>query len=318
MSLSAEQLDRARGAVLGSGVGDALGAAYEFGCAAVGPEGPEMLGGGLGGFEPGEWTDDTAMAWCILDVAATRADLGSDAALTEIAHRFREWYDGGPADIGNQTRAVLGAAGEAPSAGALTQAAHDLHAQTGRSAGNGSLMRTAPVALRFLDDPEALAAAARRISALTHVDQQAQDACVLWSAAIAQAIVEGEFDVRTGLALLAPAQAESWAELIDAAESEDPATFQPNGWVVTAFQAAWSAIAQTPVPAQDPRQHFSVALDTVIRIGDDTDTTAAIAGALLGAKWGASAVPQRWRRVLHGYPGIAADELSRLVDLAVG
>src|SRR5262245_61109496 len=111
MRLTPAQLDRASGALLGSAVGDGLGAAYEFGLATVGPEGPRMLGGGLGGFAPGEWTDDTAMAWCIADIAATGADLRTDEALTAVARRFREWYDSNPPDIGIHTRRVLSAAG---------------------------------------------------------------------------------------------------------------------------------------------------------------------------------------------------------------
>lgn len=318
MTSSPERIDRARGAVLGSAVGDALGAAYEFGSRTVGPAGPEMLGGGLGGFEPGEWTDDTAMAWCILDVAATHEDLGSEEALTQIARRFRQWYDAGPADIGNQTRAILGAVGPEPVAAALIAASYDLHQRTGRTAGNGSLMRTAPVALRYVEDPVALVEAARRISALTHYDPQAQDACALWSLAIARAIVAGEFDIRSGLALLEPAAAETWARLIDEAEDEEPTRFNPNGWVVSALQAAWSAIVHTPIPAEDPSRHFGAALETVIRVGDDTDTTAAIAGGLLGARWGAASIPQHWRTVLHGYPGITGEDLLLLVDRALG
>jgi ADP-ribosylglycohydrolase len=318
MVLSPDQVDRARGAVLGSAVGDALGAPYEFGCRAVGPSGPEMLGGGLGGFAPGEWTDDTAMAWCILDVAARHGDLGSEDALTQVARRFRQWFESGPADIGNQTRSVLGEVGPDPAASTLTATSYDLYARTGRTAGNGSLMRTAPVALRYLEDGVALVDAARRISALTHYDQQAQDACALWSVAISHAVVSGEVDVRSGLALLKPAAAETWAGLIDEAESRAPTDFSPNGWVVSAFQAAWSAIVHTPVPADEPSRHFGDALDTAIRIGDDTDTVAAIAGGLLGARWGAASIPLRWRTMLHGYPGITGEDLVVLVDRAIG
>lgn len=317
MALSPDRLDRARGAVLGSAVGDALGAAYEFGCRAVGPDGPEMLGGGLGGFAPGEWTDDTTMAWSILDVAASHDDLSGDEALTQIARRFRRWYDAGPADTGNQTRAVLDAVGPDPDAAALRAASYDLHARTGHTAGNGSLMRTAPVALRYLDDPEGLVEAARAISALTHYDPQAQDACALWSVAIRHAIVSGDFDLRSGLALLGPAAAQRWAELIDEAERREPHVFNPNGWVVSALQAAWSAIVHTPIPVGEPSRHFGDVLATAIRIGDDTDTVAAIAGGLLGARWGAPAVPRHWRAMLHGYPGISGEELVALADSAV-
>lgn len=94
------------------------------------------------------------------------------------------------------------------------------------------------------------------------------------------------------------------------------AAFRPNGWVVTALQAAWASIHQTPVPAEDPRRHLEEALATVSGIGHDTDTTAAIAGALLGARWGASAVPAEWRRVSHGYPGLTGEDLVKLAHLA--
>ena len=91
-----------------------------------------------------------------------------------------------------------------------------------------------------------------------------------------------------------------------------------NGWVVAALQAAWSAIATTPVPVDDPdagvfrAHHLGLALDAAVRAGYDTDTVAAIAGGLLGAAYGASAVPGRWRYLLHGWPGITAHGLVAL------
>src|SRR4029077_19608583 len=96
------------------------------------------------------------------------------------------------------------------------------------------------------------------------------------------------------------------------AESSRPSDFANNGWVVAALQAAWSAIAHTPVPEDDTASgtfradHLRRALDAAVRAGNDTDTVAAIAGGLLGAVYGASAVPLRWRRLLHGWPGITA------------
>src|SRR4029079_19516583 len=105
---------------------------------------------------------------------------------------------------------------------------------------------------------------------------------------------------------------------LDDAESAPPASFPNNGWVVTALQAAWSAITTTPVPVDDPdagrfrADHVRLALDAGGRAGYDTDTVAAIAGGLLGAAHGASAVPLAWRRVLHGWPGINAHGLVSL------
>ena len=315
MRLTTAQTDRACGAVLATAAGDALGAGYEFG-AGPGSEGPGMIGGGLGNFAKGEWTDDTTMAWCALDVAAKGVDLRSEDALTEIARRFRGWYESGPADIGNQTRSVLSSGGHEPTGAALTAASDALHARTGHTAGNGSLMRTAPVALGYLDDPEGLTEAALAVSRLTHADPRAGEACILWSHAIRHAILTGEIDVRAGLEHLEPEPAEYWTARIDEAEAGPPERFARNGWVVEALQAAWSAIHHTPVPTDDPRRHLEDALARAIGIGHDTDTVAAIAGGLLGARWGASAVPARWRRILHGYPGLTGERLVGLAHLA--
>jgi len=317
MKLTPAQLDRACGAVLGSAVGDALGAPYEFGLAKVGAEGPRMIGGGLGSFAPGEWTDDTAMAWCILDVAATGLDLRSPEGLTAIGRNFRAWYESGPPDIGNQTRTILSAVGPTPTGADMTAKSHDLHVRTGHTAGNGSLMRTAPVALQYLEDPVGLVEAARRVGALTHYDPHAQDACALWSLAIRHAILNAEFNFRSGLKYLDDDAVAYWSDRLDEAEATDPSRFRPNGWVVTALQAAWSAIVQTPAPTDGPGcRHLADSLATAIAIGDDTDTVAAIAGALLGARWGASAIPAQWRRISHGYPGLTGERLVELAHLA--
>lgn len=106
MRLTTAQTDRARGVLVASAAGDALGAGYEFAHVAPDLE-PEMIGGGLGGFARGEWTDDTAQAVAIAEVAATGADLRTPEALTAIAQRFADWYAEGPADVGVQTSAVL-------------------------------------------------------------------------------------------------------------------------------------------------------------------------------------------------------------------
>ncbi|MGI8870183.1 MAG: ADP-ribosylglycohydrolase family protein, partial [Mycobacteriales bacterium] len=103
-----------------------------------------------------------------------------------------------------------------------------------------------------------------------------------------------------------------WADRFDAAASATPDAFAHNGWVVEALQGAWSAISGTPVPAEDRAAgifrglHLRLALEAGVRGGRDTDTVAAIAGGLLGAAYGASAVPATWRRIVHGWPGLRA------------
>jgi ADP-ribosylglycohydrolase len=304
--------DRIAGVLLGAACGDALGAGYEFGP----PLPPEveiiMLGGN--GFAPGEWTDDTAMTVAIAEATAAGHDLRTPAGLDAVAAGFRRWYLSDPNDIGLQTRAVLATAEEAGgSGGAMERAAADFYAANpGRGAGNGALMRTAPVALAYLNDEPALVVAARKVSALTHADPASLEACALWCLAIRHAVRTGELDVRAGLVHLLPARASYWAGLLDEAEAKRPADFQNNGWVVQALQAAWSAITTTPVPPAEPERHLVLALAAAVRGGRDTDTVAAIAGALLGARWGASAVPATWRDAIFGWPGYRADDLVRL------
>ncbi|GAA1871832.1 ADP-ribosylglycohydrolase family protein [Myceligenerans crystallogenes] len=317
MNLTPDQTDRARGVLLAAACGDALGAGYEFGSAPLGDH-PEMIGGGLGDFAPGEWTDDTSQLYAIALVAATGADLRTSGALDDVAAGFLRWYAGNPPDVGIQTSQILAAAAPTPSAAAMTRHAADHFARTGRAGGNGSLMRTAPVALAHLDDPRALVEAATAVSALTHADPQAMQACALWCLAIRESVLSGRLpDLRSLVAYLPESSHTFWNERITEAEASEPGRFRPNGWAVAALQAAWSAIVRTPVPDAGPAGHLVAALETAIRIGDDTDTVAAIAGALLGARWGASAVPGEWRRIVHGWPGDTADGLVRLAHLAV-
>ncbi|GAA2094529.1 ADP-ribosylglycohydrolase family protein [Actinomadura alba] len=316
---TADQRDRIAGVLTGAACGDALGVPYEF-AALLGPdETPEMIGGGLGPYEPGEWSDDTQMALCIAQVAATGADLREQAALDGIARWFLKWFAEGASDVGMQTRRVLAATARREGAGAgaaMRAAATELHAETGRSAGNGSLMRTAVVAVAHLDDVVAMAEAARAVSELTHFDPLAGDACVLWCAGIRRAVLDGVFDgVREGLDLLPVERRAQWADWLADAETRPPGTFIPNGFVVQALQAAWSAVVHTPA---DGSRHLERALHAVVRVGDDTDTIAAIAGALLGARWGVSAIPAEWRAAVNGWPGMRAADLEALSLSAAG
>lgn len=290
-----------------------------------------MVGGGLGPYQPGEFSDDTQMAVCIASVLAQGIDsMGHERALDAIARNFLTWRREGASDIGVQCSTVLRMTEQAGASSSIshqmTEVSKKRYEMGELSAGNGSLMRTGPVGLIALDDPHATAVAARRISTLTHADPLAEEACVIWSEGIRHAVMTGSFDgVRLGLDHLPAHRAAQWAAWLDEAEINPPHRFQPNGFVVSALQAAWSAIFRTPVPANDPAtgsfatQHFRAALEAAVRSGDDTDTVAAIAGALLGARWGASAVPYHWQRAVHGWPGVASRDLVALaVSIARG
>lgn len=311
MKLTTAQRDRFHGVLLAAAAGDALGAGYEFGPPLPHEADVYMRGGGGFGWAPGEWTDDTSMAIAIAEVAAGGADLRNESAQDAIVARWFDWSRAAT-DVGVQTRQVLETVGRSASgvtAAAARDAAREVDERTGRSGGNGSLMRTAPVALAFLDDEQALVDAARSLSALTHFDPEAGEACALWCLAIRHAVLTGELDLRNSLKGLPEDRRTTWSDRIDVAERATPADFPRNGWVVEALQAAWSAITVTRSGEGPAAGHLRRALEVAVRGGNDTDTVAAIAGGLLGAAYGAAAVPSEWRRMLHGWPGLRARDL---------
>jgi ADP-ribosylglycohydrolase len=294
--------------VIGSAVGDALGAGYESGPA---PEPSEvtMLPGTLTREPAGHWTDDTAMAIAILEAAAQHGTLLSNEAVLSVCERFLQWYRSHPRDVGMQTSSVLG---QCSSGGDLAAVALREQMREPDRAGNGSLMRTGPVALAHLGNDHDLAFAARTMSELTHPNPYATDACVLWTLAIDRSIRTGELSgPRAGLDLIDAARQSEWDRLITEAETRDGRDFVPNGFVVTALQAAWSAVHAT----RDSEQPMEDGLRRAVSIGDDTDTVGAIAGALLGATYGVASVPRDWRDGLAGWPPEYRE--PDLVDLAL-
>jgi len=311
---AAARRDRAAGVVLASAAGDALGSQYEFGPALADDVTPQF-GAGVFGHEVGEWTDDTSMAIPILRVLADGRALEQPDALDEIVQAWCDWSLSAK-DVGVQTRGILSSLPETASADAATAASERAHEASGRSAGNGSLMRTGPVALGYLDRPASeLVAAAGRVAQLTHWERDNVDACALWCLAIRHAVRTGQLDLRAALdeyeQVLDQPQPR-WAQLIDEATAPGihPRAFRAeNGWVVRAFQGALAAVAGASSLAD--------ALERAVRGGGDTDTVAAIAGSLAGAVYGAGALPAAWREVLHGWPGIDAAELERMALRAV-
>lgn len=313
--------DRAAGVLLGTAVGDALGVHYEFGTPPHALEKAEMLGGGLGNFDPGEWSDDTSMAVVIAEAISCGGDATSESTLDKIADGFVRWMRSDPPDAGTQTAAVLTQVmrrlddDESGVSRICLEEALIYSLSHPHSAGNGALMRTAPVALAHLHDRDRLARAARQVAQLTHADPLAGDSCVLWCEAVRVAVLERRIDIAAGLDLL-PARHDQWSSWVEEAIRPDDhggipgRRFSPNGYTVTAFQAAAAAVTH----GEAYPNPFEEGLHAAVRIGDDTDTVAAIAGALLGACHGARAVPKDWVSKVHGWPGLDALSLVALAS----
>ncbi|SDP44626.1 ADP-ribosylglycohydrolase [Streptomyces sp. cf386] len=279
---------RALGAVIGSAVGDALGAPFEFGpegaFSARFPEpgqGGEMCGGG--GWEPGEATDDTQMA---VLVGESLLDCGR-LELPDVFRRFQRWAAAEPKDIGLQTEAVL-------SSGDAWDMAAALHFQVNqRTAGNGALMRATPAAVHFARaGRDATMDAARRIAALTHGDRAAWEGTAIFHELVRVALDEGDASAAVPATLEAvhPDHRDRYAVVLAPDWHPDQAT-EFNGAVWPCLGSAVWALRTT--------SSYEDAVRAAIDLGGDTDTVAAVTGGLAGAVYGISAVPERWTGVLH-------------------
>jgi hypothetical protein len=249
--------------------------------------------------------------------------LCGDDALEEIAAGLLGVLAAGADGTAERASQAL-MAGRSDGGGGLAAALRAVAAPAaGCGTSNKLLMRSAVIALAYLDDPERMVSAVQAVCQLTHGETLARDACILWCTAIRHAVWHGSFDgLHAGLTLIPAARKAQWSAWLADTESREPGCFSPNRSAARALQAAWAAIVHTPVPAQSPAsgsfacQHLQRALAAAIRIGDDTEAIAGIAGALLGARWGASAIPLAWQRTMLAYPGLGSRDLVRLGILA--
>lgn len=316
--------DKVSGVLVGAACGDALGAGYEFG--------PSLKPGsvvsmrGQGAFERGEWTDDSAQMVALAMATAKGVDLRSEEGQDDVATNLLDWYYS-PArskDIGIHTAAVMRQVATVTGPGLAqrfrqTAAAKEENAPR-NSGGNGALMRTAPVALAYLDDPAGLVQAAKDIALLTHADNASASACAVWCLAIREALTIERIEsldafaasVSASVAAHMPDEAATWSDILADAFGRDPRDFTAgNGYSVTTLKAAWAAVTSTAIPSS-PARHFTLALEEAVRGGGDADTVACVAGALLGAMWGLSAIPTDWRRRIFGWPAKTDRDLVRL------
>jgi ADP-ribosylglycohydrolase len=294
------KLDRITGALLGVHAGDSLGAALEFSSwQEIQDRYPhglrEIVGGGPFDWPAGHATDDTDLTRAVL---LAYLDPGEDVVRT-AADRMLQWYQGDwpgrtpgspPVDVGGATRTGLLRyldTGDPRAAGAGEG-----------NAGNGSLMRCIPTALAG-SDPDRRARDSVEISAITHDDRRCTASCVAYNEIVASLLEGTDAVPAVGTALTsarsgAPAavlQAIFFGTTLSLPDAvRTGKTLLPNGgggYVLDSLSLAIAAVL-------DPRSFEDVLVD-VARLGGDTDTNAAIAGGLLGARDGAAAIPSRWR-----------------------
>jgi ADP-ribosyl-[dinitrogen reductase] hydrolase len=281
-------MDRATGCLLGLACADALGGAVEFVSRerldALYPGGiREIMGGGPHRLEIGEYTDDTQMA-----LAIGRACTADGVDLDAVVANFVGWYRSGPKDIGIATANALQLIA---SGTPWTEAGERLQAASADGvAGNGTVMRCAPLALRFHRVPGRLRDASIETARMTHADPRAT-----WGAvALNQGIVH----------LLDGGSREN---VIDAATREIPEPrvvdaivrapamrrddVRSGGYVLDTLNAAFWCLLTTR-SAED-------AIVQAVALGADTDTSGAVTGALAGGLYGEAALPERWLNVLH-------------------
>jgi ADP-ribosyl-[dinitrogen reductase] hydrolase len=278
--------DRATGTLLGLACGDALGRPLEF----KSPEQiasehgrvTEMLAHGTHGQPAGTVTDDTDLALCIARSLTDRAAFDGQ----DIADRFSEWYEGGPFDIGLMTADAIS---EYQSGTSWRDAGREVWQRRaeGSNAGNGSIMRCAPHAIAFAMEPDTLEQVSKQSSAITHHDPRCQYGCVLLNQTIIGFLRGAESPLADAITRVDGDGPDELVETIRLVpDLVDEQHLENTGYVVHTLQTSLYD-ALTADSAEE-------AIVTSVNRGGDTDTLGAVTGALAGARFGASGLPNRW------------------------
>ncbi|MEX2196031.1 MAG: ADP-ribosylglycohydrolase family protein [Thermoleophilaceae bacterium] len=285
--------DRSLGALLGLAAGDALGAPVEGLPAGEIRERhgtlSEMTGGGHLGLRAGQGTDDTEMAICLARSLISSGGFDARAALAE----YLAWYRGEPLGIGLTVAGVL----ERVEGGAAPHdAVREQHeASGGLSGGNGALMRTTPIAIAFAGNDRGLRDATLEDAAITHYDPLAGKAALLHNQVISWVLTRGPD------APLAELRDASWLdERIEDVVVPATAGLREQAESRAADDGAFVlASLAVGLAAYFSAESFEEGLVWAVNAGGDTDTNGAVAGALLGARFGAAAIPDRWLTALE-------------------
>jgi ADP-ribosyl-[dinitrogen reductase] hydrolase len=290
-SLTRRQLHAILGALVGTAIGDALGAPFEFDepgtyfrtfpTPVVSGTG-ELIGGGSFNWAPGEFTDDTQMA---LALAESLVDGKFDPETTWT--HFKAWAETAH-DIGNTTRVSL-------SNSDYITAAEEAHAYLGQSAGNGSVMRIVPIAIAGVRwGAPKTAKIARQQSDLTHYEEGASYGAAIVAELIRRIIISGSFDDSFVdiLDIVSGPQHDIYADMLSDQWNPTLPGYAGNGSV-------WTCIAQAIWCVRNTSS-FEEAVTTAVNLGHDADTVAAVTGAIAGALYGIQQIPSRWTTYVNG------------------
>jgi ADP-ribosyl-[dinitrogen reductase] hydrolase len=300
-----DRRDRFRGALLGLAVGDAVGTTVEFKAPGTFARVTDMVGGGPFALPAGAWTDDTSMALCLAESLVKCGGFDPVDQLERYVRWYREGYwssTGRCFDIGNATRAAL----------QQFERTHESYPGDGnpQAAGNGPLMKLAPVALAYATHPTEAIRYAGLSARTTHGAPEALDACRYWSALLVGALDGTDLRGLIGGDAYAPVPGLWERELLrprvaavaaGSFRGKQPPEIRGDGYIVDALEAALWAVHST--------DNFEAAVLAAVNLGDDADTTAAIAGQLAGAVYGVEAIPERWRDLI-----VMGDEIRALAD----
>jgi ADP-ribosylglycohydrolase len=286
--------NRRRGALIGLAVGDALGAAVEFKSPGSFAPVTGYRDGGPHRLEAGEWTDDTSMALALADSIAM---VGWD--LNDQASRYVEWWKTGKYSVNGRCFDI-----GITTSGALSNFVAKKNALTSgdrfdRASGNGSIMRLAPVPIRFghlyADQLHELSRLAEESSLPTHASDQCVSAC-RYLATVLAALIQGqdrnevlasEWPALERLNDIKPLHPMIQEIAYGSFRKKQPPVIQGSGWVVKSLEASLWAFHDA--------DSFEEAVLRAVNLGDDADTTGAICGQLAGAHWGESGISESLR-----------------------
>lgn len=290
--IASSTLNHAQGCLAGLAVGDALGTTLEFTTPGSFKPLTDMVGGGPFHLKAGQWTDDTSMALCLAESLIERG--GFD--LRDQMERYVRWWKEGHLsatgrcfDIGNTVRSAL--------SGFLIDGQPASGSTDPYSAGNGSIMRLAPVPIFFRNADDAIYYAAES-SRGTHQAAACLDACrylggILWGllhGAVKDEVLAPSYHP-TGKPWngMAPAIA---AIAAGSFKEKDPPVIRGTGYVVPSLEAALWAFHRS--------SSFEEGALLAVNLGEDADTTGAIYGQIAGAYYGLDGIPAPWLEKLHG------------------